>query len=310
MNRLASTGEITSPTQWITRVHVTLCVVGVVGLVAVAGALPDGDAMPDGDLVGADDDVLDEQAQDTLALGHLSVVGVAAELGEEAVQVVGKPEVGVAVGELGVQRVELATQIALAGAQVGQPAPELVDGDELFLECLDHAGDRGGGLGQGQFQAGALAGGRIGCAGPFQPLVDLGPDQVWVGEQATDVVPDDGVEQVGTNRLVGADAPTLIPVVVGTKAPVVVDLVARGAGRGAVVAVAAAGAGGQALEQRWDLAVAGGEPLVVLKALRGTLERLVADDRGDGDGDPLLAGTVHRLDGARGGAALQAGPAV
>jgi hypothetical protein len=185
-------------------------------LVAVAGALPDGDAVPDSDLAWADEDILDQQAQDTLALGHVSVVGVAAELGEEAFQIVGEFEVGVAVGELGVQRVELATQIALAGAQVGHPAPELVDGEQLFLEGFDHAGDRGGGLGQGEFQAGALAGGRIAGAGPFQPLVDLGPDQVWVGEQAGDVVPDDSVEQVGTNRLVGADAPALVAVVVGT----------------------------------------------------------------------------------------------
>src|SRR5919198_5673792 len=66
------------PAAVVTRVHVTLGVVGVVGLVAVAGALPEGDGMPDGDLVGADEDVLDEQAQDTLALGHAGQVGVAA----------------------------------------------------------------------------------------------------------------------------------------------------------------------------------------------------------------------------------------
>src|SRR6266487_2466112 len=175
------------------------------------------------------------------------------------------------------------------------PAPQLVDGEQLLLEGLDHATDRGGGLGQGELQAGALAGGRIAGAGPFQPLVDLGPDQVWVGEQAGDVVPDDSVEQVGAYGLVGADPPARIPVVVRAQAPVVVELLVGGAGRGPVVAVAAAGAGGQALEQGGDLAVAGGEPLVVLQSLGGTLERLVADDRGDRDLDPLLAGPVHRL---------------
>jgi hypothetical protein len=119
--------------------------------VAVVGALPDGDAMPDGDLVWADEDIVDEQAQDTLALGHVSVVGVAAELGEEAFQVIGEFEVGVAVGELGVQRVKLTTQVALAGAQVGHPAPELIDGEQLLLEGFDHAAGRGGGLGKGEF---------------------------------------------------------------------------------------------------------------------------------------------------------------
>src|SRR6266851_6958106 len=76
---LASSGESTPPTQWITRGHVTLRVVGVLLWVA-GGAFPDGDAVPDGDLLGSDEDVLDEQPQDALAFGHVSAPGVVAEL--------------------------------------------------------------------------------------------------------------------------------------------------------------------------------------------------------------------------------------
>ena len=79
---------------------------------------PDGDAVPDGDLLGADEDVLDEQPQHALAVVDGGGGGVAAQLGEEAFQVVGELEVGVAVGGLGVEGVDLAAQAGLAGAQV------------------------------------------------------------------------------------------------------------------------------------------------------------------------------------------------
>src|SRR6266851_1669691 len=159
---------------------------------------------------------------------------------KEPFEAVGEFEVGVAVGELGVQGVELAAQVGLAGAQVGHPAAQLVDGEQLFLERFDHAGDRGGGPGQGQFQAFALADGRVGGAGLGQPFADLGPDEGRVGEQAGDVVPDHGAGVVGADRLVRADPAALVPVVVGAEAPVVVDLLAGAGGRaGAVVPISA-----------------------------------------------------------------------
>lgn len=62
------------------------------------------------------------------------------------------------------------------------------------------------GLGQGQLQSILLAGGGIAGTGVLEPLVDLGADQLWVGEQAGDVVPDDRVEVVGPDRLAVSDA--------------------------------------------------------------------------------------------------------
>ena len=60
-------GVITPPTQQRTFAHVTLRVGGVV-VAAAAGWFPDGDAVADGEFVGSDEDVLDESAQDALAV--------------------------------------------------------------------------------------------------------------------------------------------------------------------------------------------------------------------------------------------------
>jgi len=121
--------------------------------------------VPDGDLFGADEHVFDEEPQDTLAVGGLRAFGVVAELGEEAFEVIGELEVGISVGDLSVQSGELAAQVVLAGAQIGYPGAEFIEGDELFLERLDHAGDRCGGLGQGQFEPEVEARGLVEDAG-------------------------------------------------------------------------------------------------------------------------------------------------
>ena len=68
-------------------------------MVAAAGWFPDGDAVADGDFLGSDEDVLDEGAQDPLAV--LGGGGALAEPGEEAFEVAGELQVGVAVGGVG-----------------------------------------------------------------------------------------------------------------------------------------------------------------------------------------------------------------
>jgi hypothetical protein len=75
-----------------------------------------GDAVPDGDLLWSDEDVFDEQAQDALAFGHVGGVGVVAEAGEEAFEVVGEFEVDLPVGELVVEGVDLGAQAGFTGA--------------------------------------------------------------------------------------------------------------------------------------------------------------------------------------------------
>src|SRR6478752_4014321 len=109
MNRLASTGEVTPPTQWAMWLMVVLQV-ATVGAFGVTGdAFPDRDAVSDGDLVGSDEDVLDEQSEHPLALLHRGDLGVGVELSEETLQIGGDLSddggegVAVAVGELGVE---------------------------------------------------------------------------------------------------------------------------------------------------------------------------------------------------------------
>src|SRR5213078_4354618 len=257
---------------------VTLRIVFGVAVPGAGAACGGGDAVPDGDLLGADEDVLDEQPQHLLAVFDGGGGGVAAQLGEEAFQVIGELEAGLPVGGLGVERVDLGVQVRLAGAQVRHLGAQLIDGQELLGKCLDHGGDRGGCLGQLEFAAVPLPGGRVGGAGGIEPLADLGADPGWVGEPAGDVVPDDLVEVVGADWLVAADPAAFVAVVIAAQAPVVVDLPAGGAGRGAVVAVAAGRAGGQALQQGRDLGVAGGEPLVIFQPLLDPGEGVLVHD--------------------------------
>ncbi len=203
----------------------------------------------DGDLLGSDEDVLDQEPQDPLAFRDGGGVGCPAELAEEAGQVLGEFEVGTVVGGLRFDGLDLVAQVGFSCSEVGHPGTKFVYGDELLGERGDHPGDRGGGLGQRGLQSMTLGDGRVGGAGSGQAFVDLGGDQRGVGDQRGDVVPDDLVEVVGPDRGVGADPSAGVPVVVRAEAPVVEDLLVGGAGAGAVVGVAAAGAGCQALQQ-------------------------------------------------------------
>ena len=86
---LASSGEMTPPTQ----LAIGWCFALRVGFGAAVGpaarVVPYGDGVADGDLVGADEHVLDEEAQDPLALGDGRGDGLGAQSGEEVFEVVG-----------------------------------------------------------------------------------------------------------------------------------------------------------------------------------------------------------------------------
>jgi hypothetical protein len=100
MNKLASSGEVTPPTQQITR--------GGFG----AG---DRDAVSNDHAFGTDEDLLDQQPQHPLALGDRGGRGAVAQPAEEALQVLGELEGGLLVCELGLERVELGGQGVLLG---------------------------------------------------------------------------------------------------------------------------------------------------------------------------------------------------
>src|SRR5664280_447191 len=294
-------GPMTPPTQLAIGPCFALRVGFGAGVGAVGGVASDRDGVSDRDLVGADEDVFDEQAQDSLAFFDGRSAGLGAQSGEEAFEVVGEFEVDLPVGELAVEGVDLLAQAGLSGPQLRHPGTEFVEGDQLFLEGADESGDRRGRLGQSGVETLALGGGGVRGADLLESLVDLGPDQGRVGEQAADVVPDDGVEVVGADRLVGADPAVLIAVVIRAEAAVVVDLLVGGAGRRAVVGVSAAAAGADALQQRGIAAVARGVALVVRQPLLGPGPGVSVDECRDRYLQPLLAGPLgHGVAAGRG----------
>jgi hypothetical protein len=65
--------------------------------------------------------------------------------------------------------------------QVRHRGAQLVDGQELLGECLGHGGARGGGLGQLEFEAVPLPGGRVAGAGLPEPVAshDVTAYEAW-----------------------------------------------------------------------------------------------------------------------------------
>ncbi len=151
---------------------------------------------------------------------------------------------------------------------------------------------------------------------PLQPPLVLRPDPLGLGQEMAHVFPDGGVQDIGADLLVPAQALAAEAIGVGARAAVVGvrDLpLGRGpARRLAVAAVAAPLADDQALE---EIAVAMG-PLataapVLLELGLDRPEELLAHQSGDLDEDLLLRGCVDPRDGPTrllGPAALRAQP--
>src|SRR6266516_6854693 len=140
MATLKISGDRTPPTQVRTwgrlRVGVTVRAGGAWCGSVCAG----GDGVADHDLAGSDEDFLDEQAHDALTVLDGCGDRGFAERGQEAFEVLGELEVDLAVGELGVEGLDLVAQAGLAGAQFGHPGTQFVEGDEVFLVCPDQPG--------------------------------------------------------------------------------------------------------------------------------------------------------------------------
>ena len=138
------------------------------------------------------------------------------------------------------------------------------------------------------FEPGTLGGGRVGGAQLGQAPVELGLHEGGIGQQGGDVAPYDLVEVVGAHRLVVADPASLVAVVVRAQAAVVVDLALRRPGRGAVVGVAAALAGGEAHEQAGSLVLRAAKRRLSARRRAAEREGVLVDDGRHGDGDPLV----------------------
>ena len=179
---------ITPPTQWAMWLMVVLRF-GVSGGGGFGGgAFTDGDAVADGDLVGSDENVFDEQPQYALAFFDGGGLGVGAQLSEEAFQVVGEFEVGVSVGGLGVDGLDLVAQVGFSRTQVGHTCTQFIYGDQLFTEGFDHGGDGFAGFSKRGFQSFALLDNRISGFSRVEAFVDFGADQLRVGQQTGEVI--------------------------------------------------------------------------------------------------------------------------
>jgi hypothetical protein len=84
-------------------------------------------------LVAADEDLADDEPQDALLAGGVELFESVGEAAEELVEGVGELQVGLGVVQLGVEAVELGLQRALALAQRGHAAAELIERDQLLL---------------------------------------------------------------------------------------------------------------------------------------------------------------------------------
>src|ERR1700683_3692120 len=248
---LASNGERTPQSQWVTP--------------GSKGALSR-DRMSDDDSLGSDQNLLDHAPQHLLTILDGRRLGRVTQPGEEALQVLGQREVGLAVEKLCVERRQRSAQARLLHPQLGHAGAQFVQGDEVFLVGLDQSFDALGGPGEVELEPGPLGRGGIGHPELFESPVQLGLDETRVGQQRGHLTPDEVVEVVGTNRPVVADATVFVAVVVGAETPVVVELALLGACRRPVVRVATALARHEAHEQRGHLGVARREAAVVLQA--------------------------------------------
>jgi hypothetical protein len=93
------------------------------GVGIVVGALAEWDAVPNGDLLGSDEDVVDKQPQDLLTFLNGGDLDLGVQLAEEVFEIGGEVEVGLTVGELGVEGLDLVAQVGFPGAQVGHAGP-------------------------------------------------------------------------------------------------------------------------------------------------------------------------------------------
>src|SRR4051812_33554937 len=119
----SSKGETTPPTQLVIRRYFAVRV-GVGAVVGPAAhVVPYRDGVADGDLVGADEHVFDEQAQDALAFGDGRCGGLSAPPGGGGFEGVGGLEGDLPGGGVGVERGGLGGEAGLAGAPAGDAGP-------------------------------------------------------------------------------------------------------------------------------------------------------------------------------------------
>ena len=98
-------------------------------------------AMPNHDSVVADENVLDDQAHDALALDDVKRVGGAAQSGEERRESLGQAQERSAIGSLVGDRLQLGAQRLFALPQRGHALAQLLERQELLLIGVEKSFD-------------------------------------------------------------------------------------------------------------------------------------------------------------------------
>lgn len=196
--------------------------------------------MADRDVVVADEDFVDEEPHDLLALRDGEVRCVRCEAGAERFECLGELEVGRGVVQFDVERVDFGAERCLTRAELGRAGTQLLESDELFLVAIDQPPHGVLGAGEVTLQSLAAAAGGVGGAQRGQPPLYLGLDQGGVFEQREHLRPDELVGVGQADGAVAADTAFRATRAVGAGAAVVLAEDPVGAScRAAVVGIAA-----------------------------------------------------------------------
>jgi hypothetical protein len=131
----------------------------------------------DHDLVGTDQDVSHDEAQDTLAIRQRRGLGGVAKPAKEALQALGQGEIARPVEQLSIESVELRPQARLPRAQVGHPGAELLEREQILLVGGDEAAGGRADPVQLDLEAPPLRHGRVGPAECGEAALELRSDQ-------------------------------------------------------------------------------------------------------------------------------------
>ena len=189
-------GNIVTPrTQKVTFV-IGAAVAGFRRVRTAARRARDRDGMADGDLVFGDQNLLHEEADDTLAFREVQGFGGRAQPRQKAGQGLGEAEIGLPILDTIDGRLQFAVQRLFLPAELGRSVAQFVDGDQLFLIGRDQPVDALADPDQAMPKVGLALLVEIGAAGRLQSPVDLCFHQCGIFEQADQFGPHDVVEQI------------------------------------------------------------------------------------------------------------------
>ena len=249
--------------------------------------------MADHDFIFADEDLLDQQPHDFLAIADVDGFRRRAEPGQKRSERLGKAKRGGTVTRLIGNRLQLGTKGLFTLAQRRAALTQLIERDELFLECGDQPVETLRRANEFTLQRIDTAFGWIRVTRHLQATIEFGLDETAILDELDDLAPHNRIEKVLADRSIVADRSTKAPPAVGTQTAIIMDRTCACSGRRSIKRVAALGAGHDALRDAGLYSAAWPALLVVLQPLLGEREGRRTDDGRHLDLDPLVARSVE-----------------